>query len=39
MEKKAPGRHHYAPAQFGLDPNEIQERFSKYIEDYDLSKN
>jgi hypothetical protein len=35
-EKKVPGRHHYAMAQFGLDPNEIQERFSKYIEDYDL---
>jgi hypothetical protein len=37
MEKKVPGRPHYAPAQFGLDPNEIRERFSKYIEDYDLS--
>jgi hypothetical protein len=36
MKKKVPGRPHYAPAQFGLDPNEIRERFSKYIEDYDL---
>jgi hypothetical protein len=35
-EKKVPGRHHYALAQFGLDPYQIQERFSKYIEDYDL---
>jgi hypothetical protein len=39
MENKAPGHPHYAPAQFGLDQNEIRERFSKYIEDYDLSKN
>ncbi len=37
MEKKVPGRHHYAMAQFGLDADQIRERFSKYIEDYDLS--
>jgi hypothetical protein len=32
MEKKVPGRQHCAPTQFGLNPNEIQERFDKYIE-------
>ena len=35
-EKQGPARHNYNMAQFGIDPNEIRERFSKYIEDYDL---
>jgi hypothetical protein len=29
--------HHYTPAQFGLETDQIRERFSSYIEDYDLS--
>jgi hypothetical protein len=37
-QQKVPGRHHYAPAQFGLDTDQIRERFSRYIENYDLSK-
>jgi len=32
MEKKASGRHHYAMAQFGLNADQIRERFNKYIE-------
>jgi hypothetical protein len=35
--KKRPRMHHYTPAQFGLDPGQILERFSSYIQDYDLS--
>jgi hypothetical protein len=37
LEKKVPGHHHYAAAQFELDADQIRERFAKYIEDYDLS--
>jgi hypothetical protein len=37
MEKKVPAPQHCAPTQFGLDPNEIQERFDKYIETYNLA--
>ena len=37
MEKKVPGRRHCAPTQFGLDPNEIRERFDKYIVTYNLT--
>ena len=37
MEKKAPAGHRYSIRQFGLDPNLIRERFSSYIQDYDLS--
>jgi hypothetical protein len=37
LEKKVPGRHHYAMAQFELDADQIRERFAKYSEDYDLS--
>jgi len=29
--------HHYTPAQFGLEAGQICERFSSYIQDYDLS--
>jgi hypothetical protein len=37
MENKVPGRQQCSPTQFGLDPNEIQERFDKYIETYNLA--
>ena len=36
IEEKASKHHHYAMDQFGLDPEEIRQRFSRYIEDYDL---
>ena len=36
MEEKVPGRHHYAMTQFGLDADQIRQRFSRYIENYDL---
>jgi hypothetical protein len=36
-KKKRPPHHHYTIAQFGLDSDQIRERFSSYIEDYDLS--
>ena len=29
--------HHYTPAQFGFEADQIRERFSGYIQDYDLS--
>jgi hypothetical protein len=29
--------HHYTPAQFGFEADQIRERFSSYIQDYDLS--
>ncbi len=32
-----PKRHHYAMVQYGLNADEIRERFAKYIEDYDLT--
>jgi len=32
--KGAYGRHLYSPEQFGLDPEEIRERFSDYVERY-----
>ena len=35
--KNRPRLHHYAPAQFGLDANQMLERFSSYIQDYDFS--
>jgi len=35
--KKRPRIHHYTPTQFGLDTDQILERFSSYIQDYDLS--
>jgi hypothetical protein len=31
-DKDAYGRHVYSPEQFGLDPQEIRERFSDYVE-------
>jgi hypothetical protein len=37
LERKVQGRHHYSPAQFGLDADHIQERFSRYIEDYGIA--
>ena len=37
FEKKVPHRHDYSPAQFGLNPEEIRERFSGYIENYATS--
>ncbi|UCD80278.1 MAG: sulfotransferase [Desulfobacterales bacterium] len=37
LDRKVPGNHHYSPDQFGLDAATIRERFTKYIEDYDLS--
>jgi len=36
-QKKRPLLHHYTPSQFGLDTDQILERFSSYIQDYDLS--
>ncbi len=36
-QKKKPDRHHYALAQFGLNADKIRERFSRYIQNYDLS--
>lgn len=30
-------RHRYGLSQFGADPNEIRERFSTYMEDFDLA--
>ncbi len=36
-KKKRPQPHHYTLAQFGLEAAQIRERFSSYIEDYDLS--
>jgi len=35
--KKRPRKHHYTPTQFGLNPDQILERFSGYIQDYELS--
>lgn len=35
-ENKRLQPHHYTPAQFGLEAAQIRERFSGYIEDYDL---
>jgi hypothetical protein len=32
-----PRNHHYTPARFGLDPDQILERFSSYIQNYGLS--
>jgi hypothetical protein len=37
FQKKGPHHHHYSAAQFGLDPDQIHERFAGYIENYDLS--
>jgi hypothetical protein len=37
MKHKKTGQHHYAMSQFGLDADQIHERFSGYIENYDLS--
>ena len=34
---KRPRIHHYTPTQFGLDTDQILERFASYIKDYDLS--
>ena len=36
-EKKGSDHHHYTPAQFGLNAGQIRERFSSYIDDYNLS--
>jgi hypothetical protein len=36
-QKKRPGLHHYTLSQFGLDTDLILERFSSYIENYNLS--
>ena len=36
-ENKVPERHHYDPIQFGLNADQTRERFSSYIEDYDLA--
>jgi len=36
-QKKRPRLHHYTLSQFGLDADQILERFSSYIEDYNLS--
>jgi len=36
-EKKGSEHHHYTPAQFGLNAGQIRERFSSYIDDYNLS--
>ena len=33
IRKKQPRLHHYTPAQFGLDADQILERFAGYIED------
>lgn len=30
-------RHRYGLSQFGVDPNEVRERFSAYMEDFDLA--
>jgi len=35
--KKRSQLHHYTSAQFGLDTNHVLERFSCYLQDYDLS--
>jgi hypothetical protein len=35
-EKKVPGRHHYAMAQFGLNADQIRQRFNQYIGTYNL---
>ena len=35
--KKLPTQHHYDSTQFGLNADQIRERFSTYIDDYDLS--
>jgi len=36
--RKKPSRtHHYTPTHFGLDPDQILERFSSYIQDFNLS--
>ena len=32
-----PKRHQYTMDQYGLDPDEIRERFTEYIEDFDFS--
>jgi hypothetical protein len=37
IQKKRPRLHHYTPSQFGLNTDQILERFSSYIQDYDLS--
>ena len=37
MEKEMPAGHHYSLPQFGLDANLIRERFSSYIQDYNLT--
>ena len=36
-QKERPRLHHYTLSQFGLDADQILERFSSYIEDYNLS--
>lgn len=36
-KKKRPQHHHYTLSQFGLEADQIRERFSSYIENYDLS--
>ena len=36
-DKKKRRTHHYDANQYGLDADQIQERFSKYIQDYDIS--
>jgi len=35
-ERSTSSRHHYALSQFNLDENEVRERFSDYIRDFDL---
>jgi hypothetical protein len=35
--KKTPQKHRYKMDQFGLNPEEIRERFHHYLEDYNLS--
>ena len=37
LERKALTRHQYAGGQFGLEADQIRERFFRYIQKYDLS--
>ena len=34
--KDKPGKHRYTPEQFGLDKDEIIDRFSKYIDKFNI---
>ena len=36
--KDEPGKHSYSPEQFGLDPEEIVERFEDYMERFDIKR-